>query len=64
MGDFAYTYFGYLKDYVLKKMPWGGFGIFLDACSLCAFYNMDYTSEYSFLERVKKFRGLGFKSSG
>ena len=64
MGEFAYTSFGDLKDDVLKEMPWGGFGIFLYACSLCAFYNMDYTSEYSFIERVKKFRGLGFKSLG
>ena len=64
MGDFAYTYFGYLKGDVLKEMPWGGFGIFVDAWYLCAFFNMEYTSESSSLERGKKIRGAKLKSSG
>ena len=38
--------------------------IFVDAWSLCAFFNIDYTSESSFLERGKKVRGGNFKSSG
>ena len=56
--------FRYLKDDVLKEMPWGGLGVFVDAWSLCAFFKMDYTSESRFLEREKKVRGVGFKSSG
>ena len=64
MGEFAYTSFGDLKDDVLKEMPWGGFGIFVDAWYLCAFFNMEYTSESSFLEKAKKVRGVNFKSSG
>ena len=61
MGEFAYTSFGYLKDDVLKEIPWGGFGIFVDAWSPCAFCKMDYTSESSFLERRNKVRGVIFK---
>ena len=64
MVEFAYAYFGDLKDDVLKEIPQGGFGIFVNAWSLCAFFNMDYTSEFSFLERGKKVRGVHFKSSG
>ena len=64
MGEFAYKYFGNLRNDVLKDMPQGGFGIFIDAWSLCAFFNMDHTSESSFLERGKKVRGVYFKSSG
>ena len=56
MGEFSYAYFGDLKDYILKEMPWGGFGLFVDAWSPCAFFNMDYTYESSFLERGKKVR--------
>ena len=63
MGDFAYAYFGFLKDDVLKEMPQGVFGIFMDDCSLCAFFNMDYTSESYLLERGKKDRGANFNSS-
>ena len=36
-GEYAYTYFGDLKDDVLKEMPWGGFEIFMDECSPCEF---------------------------
>ena len=64
MGEFSYTYFGDLKDDFLKEMPQGGFGIFVGAWYLCAFFNMDYTSESSFLERKNKSRGANFKSSG
>ena len=35
----------------------------MDDWSLCSFFNMDYNSEYSLLERVKKARGANFKSS-
>ena len=44
MGKFAYAYLGYLKDGVLKELTWVGFGLFVDAWSLCAFFNMGYTS--------------------
>ena len=64
MVEFAYVSFGGLKDDFLKEMPWGGFGIFVDAWSLCAFCSMDFTSESSFLESVNKVRGANFKSSG
>ena len=64
MGEFVYTSFGDLKDAVLKEMPQGGFGIFVNTWSLCKFSNMDYTSDSSFLERGKKTRGVNFKSSG
>ena len=49
MGEFIYKYFGDLKDEFLKEMPWGGFRIFVDAWYLCAFCNIDYTSESYFL---------------
>ena len=45
MGEFAYASFGDLKDDVLKEIPQGGFGLFVDAWYLCAFCNMEYTSE-------------------
>ena len=48
-GEFSYTSFGDLKDDVLKEIPRGSFGIFVDAWSICAFSNMDYTPESSFL---------------
>ena len=64
MREFAYAYFGDLKDGVLKEMTWGGSGIFVDACSLYEFCNMDYTSESSILEKVNKGIGVGFNSSG
>ena len=64
MGEFDYAYFGDLKDDVLKEISEGGLGLFVDAWYLCAFFNMDYTSESSFLERGKKVRGANFKSSG
>ena len=62
MGEFTYASFDDLKDEVLKEIPWGGLGVFLDAWYLCSICNMDYTSETSFLERVKKFQGANFKS--
>ena len=37
MGEFVYMSFEDLKDEFLKEMPWGGFGIFVDAWYLCAF---------------------------
>ena len=49
MVEFFYAYFGYLKDDVMKEMPLRGFAIFVDAWSLCACFNMDYTSESYFL---------------
>ena len=49
MGKFAYTYFVGFKGDVLKEMPQGGLGIFVDAWSLCEFFNMDYISESSLL---------------
>ena len=64
MGEFAYVSFGYFKDDVLKKIPQGYFGLFVDAWPLCAFCKMDYSSEFSFLEREKRVRGTNFKSSG
>ena len=64
MGEFAYTSFGDLKDDVLKEIPWGGFGLFVDAWSRYAFCNMDYTADFYFLERGKKVRRANFKSSG
>ena len=45
MGDFAYTYFGDFKYDFLKEIPWGGFGIFVDAWYLCVSSNMEYTSD-------------------
>ena len=50
-------------DEFLKDMPQGGFEIFMDACPLCEFCNIDYTYDSSFLLRVKKVRGVRFKSS-
>ena len=44
-------------------MPQEGFGIFMDACSLCEFFNMEYTADSSFLERGKNIIGVCFKSS-
>ena len=35
IGEFAYTSFGDLKDAVLKEMPRGCFGVFVDAWSIC-----------------------------
>ena len=29
MGEFAYAYFGDLKDDALKKIPWEVFGLFV-----------------------------------
>ena len=49
MGDFAYPSFGDLKGDVLKEIPRRGFGLFVDDWYLCAFCNMDYTSNSSFL---------------
>ena len=37
MVEFAYAYFGDMKDDVLKEMNWGGFEIFMDAWSPCEF---------------------------
>ena len=37
MGEFDYTYLGDLKYDVLREMPQGGFGIFVDAWSPCEF---------------------------
>ena len=64
MMNFSYTFWVCLKDGVQKEMPWGGFGVFVDACSLCAFYNIYYIYGSTFTERWKKPRGVGFKSSG
>ena len=64
MVDFAYVYYVYLKDDVLKEMPRRGFGLFVHAWSLIEFFNMEYTSESSSLERGKKIRGAKLKSSG
>ena len=64
MEEFAYAYFGDLKDDVLKEMTQGGLGIFMDAWYLCAFFNVNYTSESSFLERRGNVKGANFKSSG
>ena len=64
MGEFDYAYFGDLKDDALKEIPWWGFGIFMYVCSLCAVCNMDYTSEYYFLEKGNKERRENFNSSG
>ena len=64
MGEFVYASLGDFKDEVLKDIPQEGFGIFVDAWSLCVFFNVDYTSDYLFLFRVKKFRGLVFKTPG
>ena len=44
MGDFAYAYFVDLKDGFLNEMPQGSFGLFVDAWSICVFFNMGYTS--------------------
>ena len=63
MGEFAYTYFSDLKDYVLKEMHQGGFGIFVDAWYLCSFFSMDYNPESSFPEKGKKAIEANFKSS-
>ena len=64
MGEFAYAYFWYFKDDVLKEIPQGDFGIFVDAWSLFVFCKMEYISESSFLESGKKVRKTNFKSSG
>ena len=64
MGEFAYAYFGYLKDGVLKEMPWRGVQLFVDSWSVYEFCNMYYTSESSFLEKLNKVIGVGFNSSG
>ena len=64
MGEFAYTSFGDLKYDALKEIPWIFFGIFVYDWTLCEFFNMDYISESSLLERVNKIRGSNFKSSG
>ena len=64
MVEFAYMSFGYMKDGIPKKMPWGVLGIFMDVWFLCAFFNMDYTSKSYFLERLNMVRGIGFKFSG
>ena len=53
-----------MKDDVLKEMHQGGSGLFVDACYLCEFFNVDYTSDSFLLERVNDFRGVGFKLSG
>ena len=57
MGEFSDTYFRDLKDDVLKEMHRGSFGLFVDAWSLCEYFNMDYNSESSFLESRKKVEG-------
>ena len=64
MGEFAYASFDYLKDGVLKEIPRGGFGIFINSWSLCEFFNIEYTFDSSVLERVNKVRGSNYKSSG
>ena len=64
MGDFPYAYFCDLKDDVLKEIPWGGFGLFVDAWYQCEFCNMEYTAESYFLERGRNVIGENFKSSG
>ena len=64
MEELAYASFRDFKYDVLKEIPQGGLGIFLYAWSLCAFFNMEYTSESSFLEKGKKVIGANFKSSG
>ena len=64
MGEFDFVYFGGLKYFVLKEIPWGGLGIFVDVWYLCVFFNMDYTSDSYFLKRVNKVIGVVFKSSG
>ena len=61
MGEFAYAYFGDFKDDVMKEMPWGDFGVFVDDWYICEFFNMDYTFKLSFLEWGKKVKGVGFK---
>ena len=62
MGDFAYESSGNLKYDVLKEIPRGGFGIFVDACSKYPFCNMDYISKSSFPESGNKVRGVVSKS--
>ena len=64
MLEFAYTSFGDLNNDALKEISRGVFGLFVNNCHLCVFCNMDYTSKSYLLEKVKKVRGLGFKSSG
>ena len=64
MGEFAYASFGDLKDGVLKEMPWGSFGLFVDDWSLYEICNMNYSSESSFLEKGNKVIEMGINSSG
>ena len=47
-----------------RKCLGGGVGLFMNAWSLCVFYNMDYTSESSLIKRGMRFRGENFKLSG
>ena len=53
-----------MKDGVLKEMLRGGFGIFVDFWSICAFCNMDYTSDSSLLDMGNNSIGANSKSSG
>ena len=62
MGDFDYESSGNLKYDVLKEIPRGGFGIFVDACSKYPFCNMDYISKFSSPESGNKVRGVVSKS--
>ena len=57
MGEFPHTYFGDLKDDVLKEIPRGVFGIFVDAYYLCAFCNMseEYRVASTFDQRYPAF---------
>ena len=64
MEELAYASFGDFKYDVLKEIPQGGLGIFLYAWSLCAFFNMEYTSESSFLEKGKKVIGANSSHQG
>ena len=48
MGELVYAFLGELKDEVLKEIPRWGCGIFVDTRSICAFFNMQYTSDSSF----------------
>ena len=54
----------YLKDEVLKEIPRGGFGIFVDAWYMCDFCNMDQTSKSYFIEIGNKVRGVSYNTSG
>ena len=59
MGDFTFISWGDLKNEVLEEIPWGGFGLFVDAWYLCTSCNMDYNYYPSFLYKIKKFIGVG-----